>query len=257
MIGSLLLVVVKMQEKLEQAPKCVCDHDNAADAADGQSFTRVDSPSIKKELKELKSKLREVEDTTDFNWQRNIKGNLILNFIKKEESPILSDLGATAYKEKILNILDLRFGVSVPITDIQAMHPLKSGKNHIIRFGNRCPGSAFERLVTAIKTGKKYEEKREVQQADKVQPEQSKSNETPPQVFLTFQFTKKRLALINELRDMKRNKAIAKFTSDENGIISVIIKPGSRKLCLTYDYKAQNSKTFTVSELKATVEKGE
>ena len=52
-------------------------------------------------------------------------------------------------------------------------------------------------------------------------------------------------------------EAIAKFTSDENGIITVIIKPGLRKLCLTYDYKAQNSKTFTVSELKATVEKGE
>ena len=251
MISSLLLIVVKLQEKLDQAPPtCACEH--TTDDGEG-NFTRVDSPTIKKELSEMKAKLRIVEDTTDYNWQRNLKGNIILNFIKKEDSPSQIDLGAEAYKKRILSILDERFGVSVPPLDIMAMHPLKSGKNHIIKFGNRCPGSAYEKIVTAIKTGRKYVDKKD-EKDDKTQAEPPKPNDPPQpqpvQAFLTFQFTKKRLQLINELRDMKRNKLITKFTSDENGTINVIVRPGTNRICLTFDFRLNNSKTFTVSELK-------
>ena len=70
-------------------------------------------------------------------------------------------------------------------------------------------------------------------------------------VYFNFQLTRRRINLVYELRQMKKNNRVQKFFTDENGQISVKIKEGESKHRLTYISTGRGSvpRTFTISEL--------
>ena len=72
--------------------------------------------------------------------------------------------------------------------------------------------------------------------------------------------TRRRSNLLYDLRQMKKNKQINKFYSDENGQLTVLVKPpqdGGKKQKITYVAKDKVSLPYTLTreELKAEVDK--
>ena len=63
--------------------------------------------------------------------------------------------------------------------------------------------------------------------------------------------TKRRSALLFEVRKLKRSEKIARFYSDENGIISIKMKPTDENLKLSSFCQTRNSPvlTYTIPEL--------
>ena len=94
-----------------------------------------------------------------------------------------------------------KYEVVVPKGDIQALHRLPNG-TVILRLWNRRPGAAWWMIVDAIKSGRNL----------------------GMNLFANFHLTRKRNGILYELRQMKKNKTIAKYYSDENGQISFRVK---------------------------------
>ena len=69
-------------------------------------------------------------------------------------------------------------------------------------------------------------------------------------LFMTFLLTRARSDLIRCLRGLKKDGKINKFSNNSNGDIFMQISDSSTKLRLTYDWKDDNSKTWTPTEVK-------
>jgi len=192
---------------------------------------------VKSKVNILEERLRTQEDECDEIKQRSLKGNLILSSpsipAKNIKSLIKTDeVLAQENKSVLEHSLDLihsKYGVRVPIQDIQALHKLPNS-TILIRIWNRKEGSAWSHLINAIKTG----ENRSVN------------------IYLNFQLTQRRSNLVYHLRQFKKTSMIAKFYTDENGAISLKVKDKDSKLKITY-YKKRDSvsaeKTLTKEEL--------
>jgi hypothetical protein len=128
-----------------------------------------------------------------------------------------------------LNLIHSKYGVSVPPQDIQALHKLPNS-TILIRVWNRKEGSAWSKLINAIKTG----------------------GNRSMNVYLNFQLTQRRSNLAYQLRQFKKNNQISKFYTDENGAISFKVKEKDSKMKITY-YRRKDSetseKTLTAEEL--------
>ena len=73
-------------------------------------------------------------------------------------------------------------------------------------------------------------------------------------VFFNFQLTKRRSKLLFKIRQLKKDGKISKFYSDENGMLTVMVKKkenGGKKEKVTYYNKNKDGppKTFTEEEL--------
>ena len=112
-------------------------------------------------LEKLESRMRKQEDFSDFLHQRSLKGIILVfspeNSHAKQLKTIIKRpevLNGEIYTEQIIRLVDEHYGVKIPIQDIINCHPTKSG-GAIIRFGNRKTNSAFDKLCSAIKSGRR------------------------------------------------------------------------------------------------------
>ena len=67
--------------------------------------------------------------------------------------------------------------------------------------------------------------------------------------------TRRRSSLLFEVRKLKKQNKIARYYSDEKGIITIKVKEGDTniKLCSFYQTKNSPVKTYTVAEMKRKV----
>ena len=182
--------------------------------------------------------LREVQDELDEVKQRSMKGNLILsspgNNQLKLTTLIKSDTELKAnnitFVGHIIDLIRQKYDVIIPEHDIQACHRLPNG-SVIIRIWNRRPGSAWDALMTAIKTG---------------------AGDRSLNVFLNFHLTNRRNKIMYELRQLKKKKMIAKYYSDENGCLSFKKFDTDQKRRITFHHANADSApmlTVTIDEL--------
>ena len=193
----------------------------------------------KKEVEKLQERIRAQEDETDEVRQRSLKGNLILsspqNADKNLHTLLKSDetLAAerTSLTDHVLDLINTKYGVRIPKSDLQALHRLPNS-SIVIRVWNRTEGSAWSVLINRIKMGGKKEMK-------------------SMNVFLSFHLTRRRSELVKELKKQKRLQNVYKFYTDENGAITFRDRQDGLKVKITYAWnrECENPKTLTVNEL--------
>ena len=79
-------------------------------------------------------------------------------------------------------------------------------------------------------------------------------------VYFNFQLTKRRSNLLYTVRNLRKSNEIAKYYTDENGYITVMVKSkedGGKKQKVTYTVtkKGEENKTFLEAELMDFVKK--
>ncbi len=227
------------------------------------------TPTNQSWLEKLESRMRKQEDFSDFIHQKSLKGIILVfspeNSAKQLKTIIKSpeDLNGETYTEQIIRLVNEHYGVKIPIQDIINCHPTKSG-GAIIRFGNRKANSAFDKLCSAIKSGRRKAKEGgvgvgegESQKGDRGAEEgkertyaDATKNDGKPNFWMTFMLSARRSNMIRELKQLKKNKKIHKFTSDENGEIYMMPKEGHPKIRLTMDWtKPDETKTYLTHEL--------
>ena len=129
----------------------------------------------------------------------------------------------------VTSLVQSKLGVDLPEGDVSSCQRLLNG-SVVLRVWNRKLGSAYEKMVEAIKSGK--------------------NNDI--NVFFNFQLTRRRNNMLYEVRQLKKTKKIAKYYSDENGNIKILKKLGDKKIKITSitSKDSPDSKTYTVQELK-------
>ena len=152
--------------------------------------------------RELGKQVREQGDELDECRQRSMKGNFILSSptipsknvvtVMKTDDQLRED-GETLV-DHVRGLVKTKYDVVLPESDVQACHRLPNG-TIILRLWNRRPGSAWSRMIDAIKSGlnKGYN------------------------LFANFHLTRKRNGLLYEIRQLKKSGKINKFYTDENG----------------------------------------
>lgn len=242
--------------------------------SDGKGFQEA----MSKGTSSLRKRLRQTEDQVDFNWQRGLKGNIIVsspNIPDKNLKTIIKnqeDLGDESFTDHILTLVEEHYGVRVPTCDIAAIHPLKSPGNVVLKIWNRKPNSAWMRLVSAIKrggvkradNGSKSSERKDDNSGgerggsgrERGGSGEGSNNGRRANLFLTFQMSRRRGALISALKKMKREKKIHKFSSNENGDIFFQKTSSKDKVRVTLDWKTEGSMTMSLEELEKSVNIG-
>lgn len=189
---------------------------------DNQNLFKDEKEKLAKEVENLKTGQREVEDDRDCLWQRNLKGNVIINSPnipgRSLETVIKSDTTLEAERSNItehaIALVNEYYGVEVLEEDLQACHRLKGTGSILLRFSNRRNGSAYSKLVTEIKKGGKAGRQRSAAATPELRREIKL-----PNLFICFHLTKRRGLLVKHLKALKRNKQINNFSSDQNGMV--------------------------------------
>ena len=188
---------------------------------------------------QMEERVRIQEDEVDECRQRGLKGNLILssptNWANNKATVIKTDDQLKQDNETltshILGLVNTKYEVNVPVGDVQALHRLPNG-TVILRIWNRRPGSAWDRLLHAIKTGKN----------------------AGFHFFANFHLTRRRNGLLYEIRQLKKAGRIHKFYTDENGKISFRTKDKGDKHQVTYFSKDKHSLPITMKTKQDIVE---
>lgn len=169
-------------------------------------------------------RFRTVEDELDEMQQRSLKGNLVLTSRDIPANPsrgtpvvksvLRSDeeLGDMSLLDHVLDLIQDKYHVTVPQGDVQACHRLPHGAV-ILRIWNRRPGSAWSKLCQAIKS----------------RPVNPALN-----FYANFHLTSRRQNLTFLVRNLKKNKRISQYYTDENGAISIKVKETDRKRQITF-----------------------
>ena len=187
----------------------------------------IDKKADREEVTALEKKYELLEVECDEVRQRGLKGNLIISSpdLQNKKSLLtfktITDPETKAARledetELCCRLILLKTGVTVPLRDISACHPLArkgSSTSYIIRFTNRRPGSAWDTLAAGLLTGKNKD---------------TKAYFTDANVFINFQLTKNHNALAKAIRDAKREKKLFKYGCDQNGKFTVKFRSESR-----------------------------
>ena len=150
--------------------------------------------------------VRKVKDELDDEKQNNLRGKFMITSSTAfgKECLIKSDDILKAEKKDLVDhVIELavrKYGVTIPKTDVSSCTRLHKG-GIILSIWNKKPGSAYDELCQAIKSKPKVEDN----------------------IFFNFMLTKRRSALLYEVRQMKKLNKIQKFYSDEKGSISIKI----------------------------------
>ena len=115
-------------------------------------------------------------------------------------------------------MVQVKFDVTIPANDIQACH--RVNKSVLIRAWNRKEGSAWSRINEGIKSG--------------VNPDLN--------VYFNYQLTNRRSGLLFEVRQLKKEKKISNYYTEENGQIHIRKIIGGSKFKLTF-YSGPNTNT--------------
>ena len=187
-------------------------------------------------IKELEDQNRKLEDEMDHQAQRNLKGKFMLSS-SKNSTIIKTDeeLGkeGTTLVTHIQNLIQMKLGVEVPKEDVSSCSRTSTGLL-LFRLNNFRPCSSFHNVVDAIKSGKN----REVD------------------LFFNFALTRRRAALLYEVRMLKKNNKIHKFFTDADGQITIKTTADSKKIkiCSVWNKRDFSMKTDTTVELRDRLE---
>ena len=148
-----------------------------------------------------------------------MKGNLIISSPEygQKKSVLVPNstmvAGTLANEDPTLlciRLIKKKTGVDLPVSDVSACHMLKkrgSDSSFIIRIHNLKPKSAWDELTTGLMTGK-------------VRGECFSDDN----IIINYQLTKARGELLKKVREARRVKDIHKYSTDQNGRISVQMK---------------------------------
>ena len=152
----------------------------------------------------IEEKLKRMEDAADHHHQRSLRGKFVISsskinnkIAKKKE---LEDQGKSV-PQYVVEILNNKLGARVREEDLTSCHHTNTGL--VFRMGDQKPGSAFSRVVSAIKTGQ---------------------GKDVTDIFVNFALTPRRASLLYEIRMLKKSPGakVTKFYTDYDGNISVV-----------------------------------
>lgn len=243
LIKTLISCVLKLYENSNKtsnsSPNAVETAASAAIAATAAATTATaTAATAATAAKEAHCQLRELQDYHDDTRQRFLKGNIILssreNGNRKATILTTKELGTTTITEHAIQLINRKYGVLIPIDDIQACHVLPNG-SILVRIWRRVENSAWSNLIKGIKTG-----------GDKTY-----------NLYCSFHLTHRRSRLLYFLRQAKKQGQIFQFYSDENGNLSFKKTETSKKTTITYhrtDPTSTARPTLTEDELKRSLE---
>ena len=160
-------------------------------------------------VKVLEEKTRTLEDQSDHHHQRSLKGKFMIsslrekNIIASEEK--LKEEGKSTPRY-VTELVFNKLGVRIKEEEIQSCHYTSTGLM-IFRLSDFKPGSSFNKIVTAIKSG---------------------AGKDVKDLFINFALTPRRAALLYEARQLKKAKKINKFLTDSDGSITVVKLDGTK-----------------------------
>lgn len=149
--------------------------------------------------------LRTLADDADATQQRSLKGSIVMSSPTGggKSSEIKTDAVLTSEGSNLFthtaDLIKRKYGVVIVEADLTTIHRLGGGV--LLRFASFMPNSNWDKLCRAIKT---------------------KPTGETLNMFLSFHLTQRRNSLFWNVRQLHREKRIAKFFSDENGAISII-----------------------------------
>ena len=187
-----------------------------------------------RETNKLRDEMQKMESQIDEIGQRGLKEMVVCSApdfkytegrkfkiptLFEEMKTLKPDDGEIPTKEeeledlkKVLSLIEKKYGVKVPITEIYGCHFIPNGM-YCIRFVYRNPAcSAWADLTKEIRTGGKEDVK----------------------FYCNIQLTRKRRLLFNAVRDLKFNRRIQQYRIDVNGCISIKLKEKWMKLTQYY-----------------------
>ena len=164
------------------------------------------------QIAELQSKVQDLESDLDSASQKMKTGTIILtqqkevNLIKSEE---VLEAENQCVEAHACSLIKLKTGVAVEESELKVAHHLPNG-NLKVKFADLKPGSAFSQVVRKIKT-------------------KPTSAEKEVKLYLNFELTKRRNAVLYEIRRLKRENKLYRFFTDFDGTISVIQREGEKE----------------------------
>ena len=158
----------------------------------------------------LEARVKDLESDADTTSQKLKTGSLILTqpqegtIIRKKEELEASGASVASHASQVIKA---KTGVTVEESDFKAAYFLPNG-NVKVKFCEVKEGSKFKQVVEKIKMPLPDEKK------------------VP--VYLNFDLTKKRSALLYEVRRLKKQNKISRYFTDFDGSISIIKEEGSK-----------------------------
>ncbi len=197
---------------------------------------------VKQNLSRINKRMDFLESQVDENSTRLRKGTLICSSSDANGNSLLKPIMPKAGPQdpdgkksnqqcsleelmKVLDLIEKKYKVKLNSADISACHWLPSG-SFIIRFTNRGVNSPWHKLIEAMGEG----------------------GDRNFNLFLNFNLTRKRLALLSDVRKYKKEKKIEKYDVNQNGQISIRIHKKWMKI--THHYSKDNSLIQTYSNFK-------
>ena len=190
-------------------------------------------------VKVLEEKTRLLEDSGDLQQQKALKGKFMISAPRKKDS-IASEAKLKEENKSlpkyVTELVYNKLGQSLKEEEIVNCHHTTTG-SIMFRLANFKPGSGYQRVVAAIKGG---------------------AGKDVPDLFINFALTRRRAALLYEVRQLKKATKIPRFLSDADGSITVVLKDGTKMRVTNYIDKAKikdassplsTGKTFTKEEL--------
>ena len=190
-------------------------------------------------VKVLEEKTRMLEDSGDLQQQKALKGKFMISAPRKKDS-IASEAKLREENKSlpkyVTELVYNKLGQSLKEEEIVSCHHTNTG-SIMFRLANFKPGSGYQRVVAAIKGG---------------------AGKDVPDLFINFALTRRRAALLYEVRQLKKATKIPRFLSDADGSITVVLKDGTKMRVTNYIDKAKikdassplsTGKTFTKEEL--------
>ena len=190
-------------------------------------------------VKVLEEKTRMLEDSGDLQQQKALKGKFMISAPRKKDS-IASEAKLREENKSlpkyVTELVYNKLGQSLKEEEIVSCHHTTTG-SIMFRLANFKPGSGYQRVVAAIKGG---------------------AGKDVPDLYVNFALTRRRAALLYEVRQLKKATKIPRFLSDADGSITVVLKDGTKMRVTNYIDKAKikdassplsSGKTFTKEEL--------
>ena len=190
-------------------------------------------------VKVLEEKTRLLEDSGDLQQQKALKGKFMISAPRNKDS-IASEAKLKEENKSlpkyVTELVYNKLGQSLKEEEIVRCHHTATG-SIMFRLANFKPGSGYQRVVAAIKSG---------------------AGKDVPDLFINFALTRRRAALLYEVRQLKKATKIPRFLSDADGSITLVLKDGTKMRVTNYIDKARikdassplsTGKTFTKEEL--------
>ena len=190
-------------------------------------------------VKVLEEKTRLLEDSGDLQQQKALKGKFMISAPRKKDS-IASEAKLREENKSlpkyVTELVYDKLGQTLKEDEIVSCHHTTTG-SIMFRLANFKPGSGYQRVVAAIKGG---------------------AGKDVPDLYVNFALTRRRAALLYEVRQLKKATKIPRFLSDADGSITLVLKDGTKMRVTNYIDKAKikdassplsTGKTFTKEEL--------